>query len=74
MKTIKLTEKQFDIFRSIFIEGFHSRQNTFEDELNYEWGDDGCIGKPRCTKEVLKKINNEIRIIKRICKKLGTNT
>ena len=70
MKTIKLTEKQFDIFRSIFIEGLNSRQNSFENELDYEWlGED--YGEPRCSKEVLKKVNNEKRIIERIEKKLN---
>tara|TARA_R110000868_G_scaffold291978_1_gene552513 strand:- start:54 stop:278 length:225 start_codon:yes stop_codon:yes gene_type:complete len=71
MKTIKLTKKQFDIFRSIFIEGLHSRQNTFEDELDYEWLGDEQIGEPRCTKQQLKEINNEKRIIERIEKKLN---
>ena len=66
MKIIKLTEKQFDTLKSLFDEGNACRQNSFEDDLNYEWGGDGYIGKPRCTKEVLKKINNEIKIIKRI--------
>ena len=70
MKIIKLTEKQFDIFRSIFIEGLNSRQNSFENELDYEWlGED--YGEPRCSKEVLKKVNNEKRIIERIEKKLN---
>jgi len=73
MKTIKLTEKQFNIFKSIFEEGLNSRETTFENELDYEWSGDDC-GEPRCSKEVLKKVNSQRRIIKRICKKLGTNT
>ena len=73
MKIIKLTEKQFDMLKGLFREGLNSRQNTFEDELDYEWlGED--YGEPRCSKEVLKKVNSQKRIIKRICKKLGTNT
>ena len=73
MKTIKLTEKQFNIFKSIFEEGLNSRETTFENELDYEWlGDD--YGEPRCSKEVLKKVNSQKTIINRICKKLGTNT
>ena len=73
MRTIKLTEKQLDMLKSLFDEGNACRQNTFENELDYEWlGDD--FGEPRCSKEVLKKVNSQRRIIKRICKKLGTNT
>ena len=34
MKTIKLTEKQFNIFKSIFEEGLNSRETTFENELS----------------------------------------
>ena len=72
MKTIKLTEKQFNIFKSIFEEGLNSRETTFENGLDYEWlGED--YGEPRCSKEVLKKVNNKKRIINRIEKKLGTN-
>jgi len=73
MKIIKLTEKQFDMLKSLFKEGNACRQSNFEDELDYEWLGDEC-GEPRCSKEVSKKINSQKKIIKRICKKLGINT
>ena len=71
MKTIKLTEKQFNIFKSIFEEGLNSRETTFENELDYEFSGDQYIGEPRCSKEVLKIINNQKRIIQRIENKLN---
>jgi|11BtaG_2_1085332.scaffolds.fasta_scaffold04677_11 hypothetical protein len=73
MKIIKLTEKQLDMLKSIFKEGNANRQNHFETELDYEWlGDE--YGEPKCSKEVLKKINSQKKIINNLEKKLGINT